>query len=342
MTGEQPAPRSRAVSQSAEVRFHPVPGFMGLPPARSPESGAARACVVGIPFDCGTHPFRVGSRQGPDAIREQSRLLRPVDIFRRHGIDNPSEFLRAVDVGNVACHPGDPDASFPLIEAGIGAILDAGAIPISMGGDGAVTLPQLRAVARRHPTSRCCISIRTPTPIPSRATTPPPPSPAPRRRACWMWRAVSMLARAAAPSCPACWSSAARSATRSCPSMTSTPTAPALDAIRQRIGQRPVYLCFDMDIFDPSCAPGVCTPEWGGLSPRKGWRCCASLRAELRGLRCQHRVAAAGCAERHGLSGRDRHAGILRAGGGRGAAVSARTSGLIRRAGGIHTFRGNP
>ena len=67
---------------SAEVRFHPVPGFMGLPPARAAGTGAARACVVGIPFDCGTHPFRVGSRQGPDAIREQSRLLRPVDIFR--------------------------------------------------------------------------------------------------------------------------------------------------------------------------------------------------------------------------------------------------------------------
>ena len=44
----------------------------------------------------------------------------------------------------------------------------------------------------------------------------------------------------------------------------------ALDAIRHRIGQRPVYLCFDMDIFDPSCAPGVCTPEWGGLSPKEG------------------------------------------------------------------------
>ena len=69
----------------------------------------------GIPFDCGTHPFRVGSRQGPDAIREQSRLLRPVDIFRRHGIHNPPEFLRVIDVGNVACHPGDPDASYPLI-----------------------------------------------------------------------------------------------------------------------------------------------------------------------------------------------------------------------------------
>ena len=54
----------------------------------------------------------------------------------------------------------------------------------------------------------------------------------------------------------------------------------ALDAIRQRIGQRPVYLCFDMDIFDPSCAPGVCTPEWGGLSPKEG----LALLRQLAGL----------------------------------------------------------
>ena len=152
------------MSQSAEVRFHPVPGFMGC---RRPVPGVRRgARLRGRDSLRLRHAsFRVGSRQGPDAIREQSRLLRPVDIFRRHGIDNPSEFLRAVDVGNVACHPGDPDASFPLIEAGIGAILDAGAIPISMGGDGAVTLPASRGAIR---TSRCCISIRTPTPIPSR------------------------------------------------------------------------------------------------------------------------------------------------------------------------------
>jgi agmatinase len=31
-----------------------------------------------------------------------------------------------------------------------------------------------------------------------------------------------------------------------------------------------VYLCFDMDFFDPSCAPGVCTPTWGGASAREG------------------------------------------------------------------------
>ena len=31
-----------------------------------------------------------------------------------------------------------------------------------------------------------------------------------------------------------------------------------------------VYLCFYMDFFDPLCAPGVCTPTWGGTTAREG------------------------------------------------------------------------
>jgi len=43
-----------------------------------------------------------------------------------------------------------------------------------------------------------------------------------------------------------------------------------LAELRERLKGRPVYLCFDMDVFDPSCAPGVATPSWGGLSAREG------------------------------------------------------------------------
>ena len=49
---------------------------------------------------------------------------------------------------------------------------------------------------------------------------------------------------------------------------------------RDKVGKRPVYLCFDMDVFDPSVAPGVCTPTWGGLSAREGidlLRCLSDL-----------------------------------------------------------------
>jgi arginase family enzyme len=41
------------------------------------ERTASRVGIVGIPFDCGAHPLRVGARLGPAAIREQSQLLRP-------------------------------------------------------------------------------------------------------------------------------------------------------------------------------------------------------------------------------------------------------------------------
>ena len=47
--------------------------------------------------------------------------------------------------------PSRVDESFECIEAAVGRILDAGARPLTMGGDGMVTLPQLRALHKRHP-----------------------------------------------------------------------------------------------------------------------------------------------------------------------------------------------
>lgn len=269
------------MTPSMESFFQPVSGFMGLPQRRAAGQGAAQACVVGLPFDCGTHPFRIGARQGPDAIRAQSRLLRPVDIFERAGVSNPVEFLRVVDMGNVACVPGDMAASAPRIEAGIAAVLEAGAIPMSMGGDGAVTLPQLRAVARRHPEVVVLhFDAHTDTyPLPG-------------------YNTATTFTRAAEEGLI----DVARSfhvGTRGnsfipgviefgrevgytivpFDEFDSSPSA-TLSAIRERIGRRPVYLCFDMDIFDPSCAPGVCTPEWGGLTAREG----LALLRQLSGL----------------------------------------------------------
>jgi agmatinase len=55
---------------------------------------------------------------------------------------------------------------------------------------------------------------------------------------------------------------------------------PTFARIVETIGPRPVYLCFDMDFFDPSVAPGVCTPAWGGASAREG----LALIREFKGL----------------------------------------------------------
>ena len=49
-----------------------------------------------------------------------------------------------------------------------------------------------------------------------------------------------------------------------------TGIAAAAARVIETIGDRPVYLCFDMDFFDPSAAPGVCTPTWGGAAAHEG------------------------------------------------------------------------
>jgi arginase family enzyme len=50
------------------MRFAEPGTFMGVPASR--DLSGSRAAVLGIPFDCGIHPTRVGARLGPQAIRE--------------------------------------------------------------------------------------------------------------------------------------------------------------------------------------------------------------------------------------------------------------------------------
>ena len=136
------------MSQAAgDDLFAPVATFMKLPYRTDP--AGARAAILGIPFDCGLHPVRVGSRMGPAAIRRESANVRP---YQPPLWDmNPLEELRMVDLGDVNVVLGDLPETFRRIEAAVTRILDAGATPVTFGGDGAVTLPQLRAVAKKYP-----------------------------------------------------------------------------------------------------------------------------------------------------------------------------------------------
>src|SRR4051812_41894103 len=90
-----------------------------------------RAAVLGLPFD-------VGTRTGPAHIRAHSQLV------AEHARDwEPPPFAGLIDLDLV---PGDVDASYPRIERAIGEI----GFPITLGGDGAVTLPLIRAMSKRH------------------------------------------------------------------------------------------------------------------------------------------------------------------------------------------------
>jgi agmatinase len=134
------------VDAALTPRFVGIRTFMRLPWIPSPGDDVDVA-IVGEPFDTGV-TFRVGGRFGPEAIRANSLLLRPyhpvfdVDLF---------EHLSAVDVGDIVIAPGFTEDSFGRIERGIRDLLTAsGAIPVILGGDHSIALPNLRALAALH------------------------------------------------------------------------------------------------------------------------------------------------------------------------------------------------
>jgi agmatinase len=131
--------------------FGPDITFAGVPRADldEPDSLAgARAVVVGAPFDGGT-VHRPGCRFGPLAIRRTDYL--PHDGKRPHlalGVD-PLVDLGVRDVGDVEMPPGDIELSISRLEDAVARIAATGAIPIVLGGDHTIALPDVTAVARQ-------------------------------------------------------------------------------------------------------------------------------------------------------------------------------------------------
>jgi len=102
--------------------------------------------VVGVPFDTGSS-YRTGARFGPDAIRQISALIKPNNVrLEVNVLDN----LVGSDYGDIGIVPGYIESSFAKIEEGLEPILSAGIIPIILGGDHSIALPNLRAVAKEH------------------------------------------------------------------------------------------------------------------------------------------------------------------------------------------------
>lgn len=102
--------------------------------------------VAGVPSDLGS-TGRVGQRYAPESIRSYSSYLRPYSMY--HKID-VFEHVRGADYGDLDILPGYLIETYRAIESSLLPIVQAGVIPILLGGDHSVTLPELRAVARRH------------------------------------------------------------------------------------------------------------------------------------------------------------------------------------------------
>lgn len=238
--------------------------------------------VVGVPFDTATS-YRAGARFGPEAIRSGSTLLRPynpaqrIDVFARQSV---------VDWGDLAVTPGNAVRTLEQIASGLEPLVAADVTPIVLGGDHSIVLGELRAHAARHgPLALVLIDAHAD-----------------------MWdeyygeryfhgspfrRAVeeglllperSLLAGMRGPLySPADLDDARTMGFEIVIGDELRAMAPAEYGrrVRERVGDAPAFLSFDIDSIDPAFAPGTGTPEVAGLLPHEA---LAFIRA-LRGIR---------------------------------------------------------
>ena len=221
----------------------------------------ADVVVSGIPFD-GATTFRSGARFGPQAIRAASVQL--AELLGRafpFGI-NPLAVLGVADYGDCPLDSGYPQELVPRVEAHADAILDSGALMVTLGGDHFITYPLLRAHAKKYgPLALVHFDAHVDT-WPDDGARLDHGSMflrAKRENLIDTTRSVQIGIRS--------FSDSDHGFTVfDAPTVHSLPATTLCERILTTVGDAPAYLTFDIDCLDPAFAPGTGTPVVGGLS----------------------------------------------------------------------------
>ncbi|MCS3804827.1 guanidinobutyrase [Chromobacterium alkanivorans] len=256
---------NQPLSGNAMPRFGGVASMMRLPLRDS--AAGLDAAFIGLPLDIGTSN-RSGARFGPREIRSQSALLRPYNLGSGAA---PFERLQVADLGDVATNPYSLTDSVARIEAAYEQALLHPVRLLGIGGDHTVTLPALRALARKHgPLGLVHVDAHADVNDEmfgeriAHGTT--------FRRA---WeegllaegRVVQIGLRGSGYSAADFdWSRQRGFRVVTAEQCWHRSLAPLMAEVRAQMGAAPVYLSFDIDGIDPAFAPGTGTPEVGGLS----------------------------------------------------------------------------
>jgi guanidinobutyrase len=250
-------------------RFAGIATFMRLPGTSA--ASDVDVAVVGVPFDIGTSN-RPGARFGPRGIRAESVLLRPYNMATRAA---PFDSLHIDDLGDVATNPYNLTDSVRRIEEHYCTLLQNDVITATMGGDHTIVLPILRAMAAKHgPVG--LVHVDAHTDINDTMFGETVAHGTPFRRAVEEGlldcdRVTQIGVRGTGyQSDDFDWSRQQGFRVVQVEECWHRSLEPLMAEVRERVGDGPVYLSFDIDGLDPSFAPGTGTPEIGGLTIWQG------------------------------------------------------------------------
>jgi agmatinase len=265
-------------------RFMGPSTFARLP--RIDQVDAWDVAVIGVPFDIGTS-YRPGARFGPIGIRQASRTIRNWHPDLELA---PFAAQQVVDAGDVACSTYVIDDAIAVIDEAATELTAGGGRLVTLGGDHTIAYPLLRAAHRRHgPVALVHFDAHVDTYDTYMGA--PYTHGTPFRRAAEDGLFVSGhsmhvgirgskygpedLAEDAGYgfTVMGTWD------------IEMIGIGGYVERIRDRVGDRPMYLSLDIDVLDPAFAPATGTPEVGGFTTRE-------LMGILRGLRGVHLVGA--------------------------------------------------
>jgi guanidinopropionase len=276
--GEMFDPRFRKVADKIFTKggtrlapYSGIPTFLTAPyfpvDHDEPDFGNLQVAIIGMPMDLGV-TNRPGSRFGPRALRTIERIGPYNHVLECA----PVQELRVADIGDVRFQSRYRlELSHDDIEKRVNQIVDAGVVPLSVGGDHSISHPILKAVGKKRPVGMIHIDAHCDTGGSFDQTK--FHHGGPFRNAVLdgvldPTRTVQIGIRGSAEYL---WEFTYDSGmTVIHAEEVAGIGIPAIIAkAREIVGDGPTYLSFDIDSVDPAFAPGTGTPEVGGLTTRE-------------------------------------------------------------------------
>jgi guanidinopropionase len=248
-----------------------IPTFLTAPylpiDPENPDFSDLQVAMVGVPMDLGV-TNRTGSRFGPRALRTIERIG-PYN----HVLDcAPTHELRVADIGDVPfASRYRLEQSHDDIERHINRIVDAGVVPLSVGGDHSISHPILKAVGKHGPVGMIHIDAHCDTGGAFDQTKFHHGGPFRNAVLDGVLDPTRTIQIGIRGSAEYLWEFTYESGmtvihAEEVPAMGIQAVIAKALAI---VGDGPTYLSFDIDSLDPAFAPGTGTPEVGGLTTRE-------------------------------------------------------------------------
>ncbi|HTG68471.1 MAG TPA: agmatinase [Candidatus Udaeobacter sp.] len=219
---------------------------------------ASKAVIYGMPMDF-TVSFRPGSRFGPPRIREVSIGLEEYSPY----LDRSLEDIEYFDAGDLLLPFGNAARSLEIIGEFVRGVLDDGKIPVGLGGEHLVSWPIFQEVYKKYP-DLAIIHFDAHADLRESYEGEPLSHSTPLRKAAGLMGGKNIYQFGIRSGSREEWQYA-RENINFHPFEVLEP----LKKVLPELEGRPVYLTIDIDVLDPSAAPGTGTAEAGGITSKE-------------------------------------------------------------------------